>query len=240
MPNKLACFLVCAFGLHAADGKLTIYMGGKPIATETYSVAKSDGKLEVNGTGSAQLGTMKISIDKFDLIVDGQFQPVSIDAKATLNQMQMAHSVTFADGKAKDQINAGQSSRIKEDSVHADDLVVNSNLPLFAWSVLALRAKTDTADAQSFYAYILGQGEVPVTALSKGVDEVEFANKKASLNHLSITFKQSLNGEPVTAELWINDARQIVKITVPSQSVEAYQDGFDPKPPPPAPPAPEK
>jgi hypothetical protein len=228
--SKLACLLVCALSLRAEDNKLTIYMGGKPTANETYSVDKSDGKIEVTGTAHAQIGTMKVSIDKFDLVEDGKFQPVSVDAKATMGQMKMAHAVTFADGKAKDEITMGQGTKTKEDAIHPDALVINSTLPMFAWSILAFRAKVDSSDPQTFYAYVIGQGENPVTVVSKGVENVEFAGQKADLNHLVVTFKQSAAGEPVTADLWVNDARRIIKIAVPAQSVEAYQDGYAPLP----------
>lgn len=241
MPrSKLGLVVVFAAGLWAEDGKLTIYMAGKPVARESYSILRADGKIELNGTGNAQLGSMKISIDKFDLIEDDKFQPVSVDAKATLGQLQMAHSITFADGKAKDEINTGQTTKTKEDEVHPDTIVVNSNLPLFAWSILAMRAKLDTTEPQTFYSYVLGQAENPVTVVSKGTEKVEFANKTADLNHLTVTFKPSSAGDPVTAEVWVDDARRMVKIAVPAQNVEAYQDGYEPKPAPPVPAATEK
>ena len=107
-------------------------MGGKPAATETYSVEKSDDKIEISGTGNAVLGTMKVSIDKFDLIEDSKFQPVSVDAKATMGQMKMAHPVAFAEGKAKDEITMGRGTKTKESDIHPDALVINSTLPLFA------------------------------------------------------------------------------------------------------------
>ena len=228
--SKLTCWLVCALSLCAEDNKLTIYMGGKPSATETYSVEKTDGKIEVSGTANAVLGTMKVSIDKFDLVEDAKFQPISVDAKATMGQMKMAHVVTFGDGKAKDEITMGQGTKVKESDIHPDALVINSTLPLFAWSILALRAKVDTSDPQTFNAYIIGQGENPVSVISKGVENVEFEGKKADLNHLVVTFKQSAAGDPVTADLWMNDARRIIKIAAPAQSVEAHQDGFAPLP----------
>jgi hypothetical protein len=155
-----------------------------------------------------------------------------VDAKATMGQMKMAHVVTFADGKAKDEITMGQTSKTKEDAVHPDALVINSTLPLFAWIILAFRANVDSTDPQTFYAYIIGQGENPVTVVSKGVENVEFAGQKADLNHLTVTFKQSAAGDPITADLWMNDARRIIKIAVPVQSVEAYQEGFAPVPKP--------
>lgn len=235
-PNKFACFLVCALSLGAEENKLTIYMAGKVSASETYSVQKSDGKIEISGTGNAQLGTMKVSIDMFDLIEDASFQPLSVDAKATMGQMKMVHTVTFGEGKAKDQITMGQQpTKVKEDAVHPDPLVINSTLPLFAWSILALRAKVDTSDPQSYNAYIIGQGENPVTVISKGVESVEFLDKKSDLNHLVVTFKQSAAADPITAHLWMNDARRIIKIAVPSMNVEAFQEGYAPVPKPPEP-----
>ena len=227
----------CALAATDAGGKLTIYMGGKPVATETYTIVKSDGKVELSGTGNADLGVMKIAIEKFIVVTDDKFQPVSAEAKATLGQMKMQDSVVFVDGKAKNQLETGQGPQTKEDDVHADTIVVNANLPLFAWSTLAMRVKLDTADPQAFNAYILGQIEVPVTVLSKGKETVEFVGKKVELNRFALSFPPGATSAPINVDVWIDDDRRLIKVVVPSQSVEAYQEGFERKAPPPKVPA---
>jgi hypothetical protein len=237
--SRLAlCFTFAALACAAADtenGKLTVFMGTSQIATETYSITKSDGKIELSGSGNADLGALKIDIQKFQVVTDDKFQPISAEGKAMMGQMKIEHSIQFADGKAKDQVTTAQGTNAKEDDVHADTLVVNANLPLFAWSALALRVKLDTAEPQKFNAYIAGQLEVPVTVVSKGRDTVEFANTKAELNHFSLDFPPGATSAPIHVEVWLNDARKIVKVAVPAQNIEAYQDGFERKAPPPKP-----
>lgn len=226
--------VLLAPGMFAQElgGKFTIFMGGNPVASESYSITKSDGKVQLSGSGKADLGVMKITIEQFDVVTDDRFRPVSAEAKATLGQMKMQDKVTFADGKAKNQMESGQGPQVKEDDVHADTLVVNSNLPLFAWSPLAMRVKLDVTDPQTFTAYILGQTEVPVSVTSKGKETVEFANTKAELNRFSMSFAPGANSAPINVDVWINDERRIIKVAVPGQSVEAYQEGFERKAPP--------
>ena len=61
-------------------GKLSIYMAGNPVATENYTVQKSaDGGIDIDGSGSANLGTMKIDIEKFEVRTNAQYEPVEAD-----------------------------------------------------------------------------------------------------------------------------------------------------------------
>ena len=189
MKTLLFAFLLgavssCATAF-ADDGKLTIYMGGKPVASETYSIQKSDGKIQIDGSGKAEIGPMKVDIERFRVVTDEKYQLVSASAKATMGQAKMAAETTFSDGKAKNEITTGPEPKMKEDDTHADAIVINSNLPLFPWSMMTMRAKLDNADPQEFHAYVIGQAEVPLTVTFQGKESVEFADKKAELNHLS-------------------------------------------------------
>lgn len=212
-------------------GKLNIYMAGKPMATETYSVDKSDGKITVSGSGNAAIGPMKIDIEQFKVVTDDKYQPLEALAKAKLGQIQMNVKTTFADGKASNEIDSGQGPKTKEDAVSANAIVVNANLPLYPWSFLAMRADLKNQDPQQFPIYVLGQAEVVGTVVFKGRETVEFANKTADLNHITMDGKTP-QGQAISLDFWLDDSRKVVKIAVPSQGVEAYQDGFDRKAPP--------
>ena len=224
---------VCSAVL-ADDGKFTIYMGGKPFASETYTVQKADGKISVEGSGKAEIGPMKVDIELFKVVTDEKYQLISAAAKATLGQVKMAADVTFSDGKAHAELTTAQGAQTKEDDVHLDDIVMNSNLPIFPWSIVAMRAKLDTSAPQEFRAYIIGQTEAPLTVVFKGRESIEFADKKADLDHLNASLVNA-QGQATSLDLWINDDRKIIKVAVPSQNVEAYQDGWTRKAPPESP-----
>jgi hypothetical protein len=212
-------------------GKLNIYMAGKPMASETYTLDKSDGKIEVSGSGNATIGPMKIDIEQFKVVTDDKYQPLEALAKAKLGQVQMNVKTTFADGKATNEIDSGQGPKTKEDNVSAAAIVVNANLPLYPWSFLALRADLKNQEPQQFPIYVLGQAEVPATVVFKGRETVEFANKTADLNHITMN-GTTPQGQAISLDFWLDDNRKVIKIAVPSQGVEAYQDGFDRKAPP--------
>jgi hypothetical protein len=218
-------------------GKLTIYMAGKPMASETYAVDKSDGKIEVSGSGNATIGPMKIDIQQFKVVTDDKYQPLEARAQAKLGQIQMNVKTTFAGGKANNEIDSGQGPKIKEDNVSSNAIVVNANLPLYPWSFLAMRAELKNQDPQVFPVYVLGQAEVPATVVFKGRESVEFANKTADLNHITMN-ATTPQGQAISLDFWLDESRKVIKIAVPSQGVEAYQDGFDRKAPP-EPPKPE-
>lgn len=218
----------------ANGGKLTLYMTGKPIATETYTLRQADGKIEVDGSANAAIGPIKIDIEQFKVVTNAKFQPLDAVAKGKLGQVQMNVKTTFADGKAKNEMDSGQGPQTKEDTVSAGALVVSANFPLYPWSLLALRAEFKNQDPQQMPIYILGQAEVPGTVIFKGRETVEFAAKTVELNHLTISGTPP-DGQPISLDFWVDDNRKVIKIAVPARGVEAYQEGFDRKAPPEAP-----
>jgi hypothetical protein len=211
----------------ANAGKLSIYMAGALVATETYTVKKSDSGIEIDGSGSASLGTMKIDIERFEVLTDAKYQPLQAIGKAKLGQIQMNVDASFADGQAKNEIDNGQGVQNKTIAVHNDTIVVNSNLPLYPWTLLAVRASFDTHEPQQFPVYVLGQAEVNATVVFKGREHVDFSGKSAELNHLAVN-GTSPQGQPISLDFWVDDNRKLIKIAVPSQAVEAYQEGFEP------------
>ena len=213
----------------ALGGKFAIYLNAKPVASETWTVTDTDGKTQWLGSGSANLGGLKIEIEEFRVISDAKYQPVEAVAKATLGQLKMAVHATFADGKAKCEVDQGQGPKPKEDAVHADTIVINSNLPLFPWHVLAERVRLKDDAPQAFHAYVIGQAEVPLTAVYKGKEAVEFGGGKTEQLHHVNAAATTPQGQPVTLDFWIDDARSIVKIVVPSMKAEAYREGYEPK-----------
>jgi hypothetical protein len=214
----------------AGRGKLNVFMAGNPVATENYTVRKSAGQIEIDGSGNATLGTMKIDIEQFKVTANDKYELVSATAKAKLGQIQMSVKTTFADGKAKNEMDSGQGPQTKEDAVHPGAVVVNANLPLYPWTLLTMRADFKNQDPQQFPVYVLGQAEVNATAVFKGREAVEFAGKTVDLNHLSVS-GTTPQGQPIALDFWVDDSRKVIKMAVPSQGVEAYQEGFDRKAP---------
>jgi hypothetical protein len=139
-------------------------------------------------------------------------------------------NATFADGQSKNEIDNGQGPQTKMLAVHPDAIVVNANLPLYPWTLLAMRASLDKLDPQPFYVYVLGQAEVNATVVFKGREHVDFAGKSAELNHLAVS-GSTPQGQPISLDFWVDDNRKLIKIAVPSQGVEAYQQGFNPSVP---------
>ncbi len=56
-------------------------MAGSPVATENYTVKKSDSGFEIDGSGSASLGPMKIDIERFEVLTDAKYQPSAGDRR---------------------------------------------------------------------------------------------------------------------------------------------------------------
>jgi hypothetical protein len=232
-PAIVFCSLCAIAAAGETSGKFKIYLSGKPVAAESYTIKSGDGKIVIDGSGSADMGMLKINIEQFKVVTDNKYKPLEAVAKAQMGKAKMSVEATFAGETVKSKVDMGQGPADKEDPVHAGVLVINANLPIFPWSMLMARVKLDSAEPQQFYAYVLGQAEAPLTITSKGKETVEFANTKVSLNRLSGSME--LPTGKVEAEFWIDDDRKIIKMIVPGQSVEVYQEGFERKAPPPKP-----
>ncbi len=209
-------------------GGFAIYIGGSPSASETYTLSHNPGGYELSGSGKAQFGPMNVDIEQFRIVTNNQYQPLSATVRAKMGQISISTDTKFDQGMAHSEINMGQGAQPKDDPAGIDDVVISQNLPLFPWTLLARRVSVQTKDPQHFTAYILGQKETPLTVTLKGKESVRFAGREEDLNHLSATL-DSLQGTPITADVWIpDDGSRIIKLAVPSQNLEAYQQGYEP------------
>ena len=224
----LSCALSAVALAGDSSGKFTIYMAGKPIATETYSIRSADGKITIDGSAKADLGMLKINVEQFKVVTDDKYKPLEALDKEQMGKASRLLKATFVGEVAKSELDTGQGPVSKEDNIHGDNVVINANLPIFPWSMLAPRVKLDTTEPQQFYAYVLGQAETPLTVTSRGKEMVEFANKTASLNHISGSTTLP-GGQSIEAEIWMDDDRKVIKAVVAAQNIEVYQEGFERK-----------
>jgi hypothetical protein len=227
----LFCALCTVARASESSGKFTIYMSGKPIANETYSIRTAAGKITIDGSGAADLGMLKIDVEQFEVVTDDNYKPLEALDKERMGKASRSVKATFAGDTAKSEMDTGHGPVTKEESIHGDDVVINANLPIFPWSMLAPRVKLDTTEPQQFYAYVLGQAEAPLTVTARGKELVEFANKTVSLSHISGSMTLP-GGQSINAEIWIDGDRKIIKALVPGQNIEVYQEGFERKAPP--------
>src|SRR5579859_2857002 len=115
---------VCALAA-AADttGKFSIYLAGKPVASETYSMKSGDGKIWIDGSGSADMGLLKINIEQFKVVTDQNYKPLEATARAQMGKAKMAVDATFSDGAVKSKVDMGQGPTDKDGATHGDDVV---------------------------------------------------------------------------------------------------------------------
>ena len=211
----------------ANGGKFTIYMGGNPVATENYSLTHKDGHYELSGSAKADFGAMKIDIEQYRVLTDDSFHPSEASVKAKMGAVDMAVNTTFSGGTAHSEIDKGQGPEKKDDPADPADVVISPNLPVFPFTLLAKRVSTSTREPQHFKAYVLGQGEAPLTVEYRGKDTVAFANRSEELNHFSATFVPA-QGQAIVADVWTEPDGRIIKMAVPDHGVEVYQEGYEP------------
>jgi hypothetical protein len=213
---------------NTGGGKFTIFMGGNQIATETYTLTHDNGHYDLSGSGSAQMGSIKIDVEQYRVVTNDAYQPLAANVRAKMGQVAMAVNTTFSGGMAHNEIGMGQSIERKSDPVGPSDVVISQTLPLFPFTLLARRVSTSTHNPQKFTAYVLGQGEAPLSVEYKGKEKVAFSNRSEELDRFTATLTLP-QGQPIAADVWTAPGEgRIVKMAVPQQGVEVYQEGYEP------------
>jgi len=211
----------------AHSGGFTIYMGGNPVANETYSLTHNNGHYELSGSAKADFGAMKIEIEQYRVLTDDSFHPSEASVKAKMGAVDMSVSTNFSGGMAHSEIDKGQGPEKKDDPASPGDVVISPNLPVFPFTLLAKRVSTSTQKPQHFEAYVLGQGEAPLTVEYKGREKVAFARRSEELNHFSATFTPP-QGQAIAADVWTEPDGRIIRMSVPGHGVDVYQEGYEP------------
>src|SRR5271166_288901 len=115
------CILQATFAADSS-GKFNIYLSGKPLANESYSIQSADGKITIDGSGAADLGMLKINIEQFKVVTDDKYMPLEAVAKAQMGKANMSVRAKFSTDMAQSEVDTGQGPNTKEDSIHGGDI----------------------------------------------------------------------------------------------------------------------
>lgn len=232
----LACELLLLFAAgmsgggwspsHAGDA-FRIYVNDRLAGSESFSVTRTEERITWTGRASLEIRPFSLTIESFQLTTDAQHRPVNVHVRAVVGSSEQEVRTTFAGGRARNEITVGGATTTKEDVVSPETLVVLSNIPFFAYEVLAHRVDLSRTEPQDFRAYVLPQVELPLTVRVRGRERLSFADRTADLIRLDLTLTQP-SGQAISMEMWVDDARRVIKLLIPGPYlIEVYRQGYE-------------
>ncbi|MEW5982611.1 MAG: alpha/beta fold hydrolase [Acidobacteriota bacterium] len=197
----------------------TIFIQAIPVGTEQVTVTKDAGGCVIRATG--RLGVpINLSTARFELRYDADWRPVSLVIESSLRGQPLILGTHFADGTATSNITqAGQQSQ-KTDQV-APDTVVLPNMFFAAYEALALRLASVDPGTE-LKAYIAPQLEIPLTVGAGAREQITTTARVINARRYSLTVVNP--GGPLPVELWADEANRLLRVRIPSQSLEVARE----------------
>ena len=202
-------------------GKLIVYYGGEESGSEVYSISRQKDQIILSDSSQFSVSGLSILIN-LKLVMDTTLVAINlnINGKAPGGPYQI--NTEFKDGEAKSHIRGGMDTT-SEVPVHQDVLIIPNGI-FYPYTFLFQKYDFQKGGTQEFFAYT-GPMEVSLKVDDKGKEEVNFTTSSLELRKLFVNIEGM-----VGAYIWANDEGEIYKITIPSQGIEVYKDGYKPGP----------
>jgi alpha/beta superfamily hydrolase len=202
--------------------KFIIYYGEKETGFENWSISTSEGKIRLIDSAQFKLGEMDFMIN-MDLILDTLLFPQKLDMDGKVLGQVYKVSTEFSGGKAINLMNKEGRDTTIEVPVHKDALVLPNGL-FYPYTFLVKRYDFKKGGKQDFFGYVVPV-ETPISIEDKGKEKVDFETGPSELQKFFV----NLAGM-VGINLWVDKNEQIIKLTIPMQGIEVYQEGYKPAP----------
>jgi uncharacterized protein len=200
-------------------GKLIVYYGGEESGSEVYSLSGQEDKIILSDSSQFSVSGLSIQIN-LKLVMDTTFNAINLNINGRAPGGPYQINTEFKDGKAKSHIRGGMDTT-SEIPVHPDVLVIPNGI-FYPYTFLFQKYDFQKGGTQEFFADT-GPMEISLKVDDKGKEEMNYTSGSLELRKLFVNIAGM-----VGAYIWANDVGEIYRISIPSQGIEVYQDGFKP------------
>jgi len=205
------------------SGSFIIYYEEKESGFEDYSVSISEGKIRL--TDQAQFRVMEMGfVVNMELIFDTLLFPQSLNMDGEVQGEVYKVSTEFSEGKAINHVSKDGDTSTTEVPIHKDALILPNGL-FYPYTFLVKRYDFKKGAKQEFFGYIVSQTEVSISVEEKGKEKVDFETGSFELERLLASL-----GGALGVNLWLDEKRELIKLSIPLQGIEAYKEGYKPAP----------
>jgi len=211
------------------SGKFIIYYGEKETGYENWSLSTSEGKIRLTDQAQFKVEEMDFMVN-MDLILDTLLSPQKLDMDGKVLGQAYKVSTEFSEGKTINHMSKDGDTSTVEAPVHKDALILPNGL-FYPYTFLVKRYDFEKGGKQEFFGYVVPV-EIPISIEDKGKEKVDFdtspKDPKSDSSQLQKLFV-NLAGT-VGVNLWVDKNEQIMKLSIPMQGIEVYQEGYKPAP----------
>jgi pimeloyl-ACP methyl ester carboxylesterase len=196
----------------------TIFLRGAPIGTEQLSVTR--GPVVTTICGSGRIGApVGLVVRKVEIKYDRDWKPLTFVIDATVRDQWLSVYTTVADGVASSQVGQIGQQTSKTDRIAADAVFLPNS---FFGSYEALAVKLGSVKpGGEVRAYIVPQAEIAVRLRAVTDEQLRIAGALVPARRYQITLMNP--GVPVDAELWADLNGNLLRLTVPVQSLDVVR-----------------
>jgi pimeloyl-ACP methyl ester carboxylesterase len=196
----------------------TVFLRGTPIGTEQLSVTRGPDGVTLSGSGrmGAPVGLV---VRKVEIKYDRDWKPLTFVIDATIRDQWLSVYTTVADGVATSQIGQIGQQTSKTDRISADAAFLPNS---FFGSYEALAVKlASIKPGGEIRAYVVPQAEIAVRLKAATDEQLRIAGALVPARRYQITLMNP--GVPVDAELWADLNGNLLRLTVPVQSLDVVR-----------------
>ena len=196
-----------------------VFLGGRILGREELAITRQADGWILRGTSrlNAPVGT---NVRHAELHYDAQWRPRALELEAQVQGVEVSLKTTFADGKAVNALTEGDQSSEKADDVSADAVVL-PNVFFGGYAALAARLRGATVGTE-LKAYIPPQAEIAVAVTEVATESIETPKRTFAVRRYTLALKNP--GGDVSLTLWADDADRLVRLSVPTQTLEVARE----------------
>ncbi len=204
----------------AAASTFTIFLRAVPIGSEQISLARTAAGWTITSDG--RLGPpLDIITRNVEVRYDADWKPLSLFIDASRRGQVTTLRTTITGASASNDIstgaaNSGQIHTIDEAAILLPDLVF---APYEALSARLHGAQPGT----KLPVYLAPQGPASITAGTPIEEQIQTVSRIIKARRTPITLEVP-NGPPVAGEIWGDESGRLLRVSVPSQSLEVVRE----------------
>jgi hypothetical protein len=202
--------------------KFIIYYGEKETGYENWTLSTSEGRIRLTDQAQFKVEEMDFMVN-MDLILDTLLSPQKLDMDGKVLGQAYKVSTEFSEGKAINHLSKDGDTSTVEAPVHKDALILPNGL-FYPYTFLVKRYDFEKGGKQEFFGYVVPV-EIPISIEDKGKEKVDFDTSSSQLQKLFVNLAGT-----VGVNLWVDKNEDIIKLSIPMQGIEVYQEGYKPAP----------
>lgn len=204
----------------AGEATFNIFFNSVPVGFERAQLARTEDGWVIRASGQVT-GPVPNDTRRFEAVYDEEWQPRYLALEATRSGVPFSLETSFAEGMAANEWRLDGPPEANEAQVDPASVVL-PNFVFSAYEALAVRLE-GAQPGTELPVYVAPAGQVTARVGAVDTQRIETADRTITATTYEVTFDNP--SAPLVADIWVDDERRLLRIGIPSASLEvARQD----------------